>query len=209
MAAFNWHIGSYRKGRATSQSNYIWRRDTFSGRDDLVAAGCGNLPGWSHEDPAVFFAAADLYERQNGSACRHLVVALPRELSHPQHVSLVEKLIARDIGAKPHQYAIHSAPEQGGEHPHAHIVYSDRVPDEIDRPADAYFRRSNAKSPALGGCRKDSGGQTPRQLQVGIVNRKKLWADLQNEALGAAGHAARVDHRSGEWKPGDEETEAD
>lgn len=200
MAIFNWHIGSYQKGRATSQSSYIWRRDNFSAKDDLVATGCGNLPVWCIGDPLTFFQAADYYERQNGSACRHLVITLPRELSVPEWILLVEELIARDLGLKPYQFAIHNPREDAQEHPHAHILYSDRVPDGINRPAPLFFRRPNATSPELGGCRKDSGGQSPKQLRIAVINRKKLWAELQNEALEAAGHAARVDHRSCESK---------
>jgi hypothetical protein len=201
MAIFNWHIGSYQKGRASSQSDYIWGRNHWADRKDVVASGCGNLPSWCYGDPARLFEAADLYERQNGSACRHLVITLPRELSLGQWISLVETLIPRDLGPKPYQYAIHNGHEETGEHPHAHIVYSDRVPDGIDRPPEVFFRRPHAKSPALGGCAKDSGGQSPKQLRIAVINRKKLWADLQNEALEAAGHAARVDHRVGRSTP--------
>lgn len=202
MAIFNWHIGSYRRGRATSQSNYIWRRDHFSIHDDLVATGCGNLPDWCHGDPTQFFAAADLHERQNGAACRQLVISLPHELSLPEWTGLVETLIARDIGPKPYQYAIHNPSEDSREHPHAHILYSDRVPDGLERPAEAFFRRPNPKSPASGGCKKDSGGQSPKRLRLAVISRKKLWADLQNKALEAGGHAARVDHRCGESNQG-------
>lgn len=196
MAIFKWHIESYGKGRATTQSDYIWRRQQFSDRNDLVATGCGNLPAWCFGDPAVLFAAADRHERQNGSACRHLVVTLPRELGLADWIRLVEDLIARDIGPKPYQYAIHNDPDRKEEHPHAHIVYSDRVPDGLDRPAEMFFRRPNAKAPELGGCKKDSGGQSPKLLRIAVIKRKKQWADLQNQALGAAGHSARVDYRS-------------
>lgn len=196
MANFNWHIESYGKGRAAPQSKYIWRRGFWIDRDDLVATGCGNLPSWCEGDPTAFFAAADLYERQNGSACRHLVVSLPRELSLPAWVSLVETLITRDIGSKPYQYAIHLHGDDGKEHPHAHILYSDRMPDGLDRPPELFFCRPHPTVPALGGRKKDSGGQSPKQLRIEVIERKKLWADVQNEALAAGGHAARVDHRS-------------
>lgn len=195
MANFNWRIGSYQKGRATSQSDYIWRRNHCNIRDDLVASGCGNLPEWCHGDPAVLFAAADLYERKNGSACRHLVISLPRELDLHRWIRLVEDLIARDLGAKPYQYAIHNDPSRQEMHPHAHIVYSDRVPDGLDRSAETFFRRPNPKQPGLGGCKKDSGGQSPMRLRLKVLERKKLWADLQNEALALAGLNVRVDHR--------------
>jgi len=195
MAQFNWHIGSYQKGRATSQSDYIWRRNNFHGPNDLVASGSGNLPSWCNNDPAVFFGAADCYERQNGSACRHLVVTLPRELSIQEWIRLVEALISRDIGKKAFQYAIHNPCKDELGHPHAHILYSDRVPDELDRPVELFFRRHNPASPTLGGCKKDSGGQSPKQLRISVIKRKALWAELQNQALEGAGHAARVDYR--------------
>lgn len=198
MALFNWHISSYQKGGATSQSNYIWRREDFIGPDDLVASGSGNLPHWCNNDPAIFFHAADLFERKNGSACRHLVISLPRELGLQEWIDLVGMLINHDIGKKPYQWAIHRASKDGSDHPHVHIVYSDRVPDELDRPAETFFARFNPASPTLGGCKKDSGGQSPKQLRISVIRRKKLWADLQNEALKAAGHAACVDPRLGD-----------
>lgn len=196
MTQFNWHIGSYRRGRATSQSDYIWRRNQFATRDDLIATGCGNLPAWCQGDPRVFFSAADRHERENGSACRHLVITLPRELGLPEWVALVDKLVAQDLGRKPYQYGIHNPGDGAEQHPHAHIVYSDRVPDEVDRPPEVFFRRSNPKSPELGGCKKDSGGRSAKQLRLEVIGRKKLWADLQNDALREAGRPERVDHRS-------------
>ena len=196
MANFNWHIQSYRKGRATSQSNYIWRQGQFSTRDDLVATGCGNLPAWSRDDPTLFFAAADAHERRNGAACRHLVLSLPRELDAPAWTDLVEALIAKDIGPKPFQYAIHNTQAGSEEHPHVHILYSDRVPDRVERSADTFFKRANPKASELGGCRKDSGGQSPKRLRIAVVERKKLWAELQNDALAKAGSSARVDHQT-------------
>lgn len=201
MANFNWHIESYRKGSAIWQSDYLWRRGQWSHIGDVVASGCGNLPAWCHGDPALFFAASDTYERQNGSACRHLVVTLPRELCLADWISLVEALIAGDLGNKPYQYAIHNKGDDGEEHPHAHILYSDRVPDGLDRAASLFFCRANPKSPELGGCRKDSGGQSPKQLRLAVIGRKKLWQDLQNEALKVRGHSVRVDYRSGESNP--------
>ena len=198
MANFNWHIGSYQKGRATSKSDYIWRRNNFHGINDLVASGSGNLPHWCNNNPAIFFGAADCYERQNGSACRHLVLTLPLELSLSEWISLVETYIALDIGPKPFQYAIHNPSKGGLGHPHVHILYSDRVPDELDRPAETFFRRHNPVSPTFGGCKKDSGGQSPMQMRISVIKRKALWAEVLNQALEAAGYSARVDHRSGE-----------
>jgi hypothetical protein len=72
----------------------------------------------------------------------------------------VETLIHRDIGPKPYQFAIHVPREDDQEHshPHAHILYCDRIPDEHERPPEIFFRRFNPAAPELGGCKKDSGG---------------------------------------------------
>lgn len=197
MANFNWHIESYRKGRATFPSDYIGGHGQWSERDDVVATGCGNLPGWCSGNPRTFFAAADIYERSNGAACRQLVVSLPRELSVSEWIPLVEAFIQRDMGGKPHQYAIHDA-HGPADHPHAHIVYSDRIPDAFDRPPETFFSRHNANFPDRGGCKKDSGGKSAKQLRLEVIGRKKRWAEIQNEALEAAGHDVRVEYQSGE-----------
>jgi hypothetical protein len=193
MAIFNWKINSLKKGRATAHSDYVWRRNQFSDRDDLVATGFGNLPAWCEGDPGQLFRGADLYERSNGSACRELVVALPRELDISDWIQLIETLIEQDIGRKPYQYAIHLPnTTRGEEYPHAHILYSDRVPDEHDRPPETFFRRFNAAKPELGGCRKDSGGKSPVEVRMTVIGRKELWATIQNQVLAAGGHSARV-----------------
>ena len=121
-------------------------------------------------------------------------MALPRELNPDQRRALVEDFIAQEIGGKhAYQWAIHTpnAALEKGEQPHAHIMYSERMVDGIDRDPAQYFKRYNAKAPENGGCRKDSAG-TEERLQA----TRQRWADVQNLHLERHGHAARVDHRS-------------
>lgn len=197
MAIFYWHIGSWQKGRASRQSNYIWGIEEFSSKEAVVHTAYGNLPHWCQHDPAAFWRTADRHERINGSAGRELVVSLPREFGLREWIALVDNLIRRDTGAKPYQYAIHVPMADGGDglQPHAHILYSDRIPDNYDRPPEQFFSRFNSAAPEIGGCKKESGGQTAKQLRLELFRRKELWANLQNQALAAAGHEARVSHR--------------
>lgn len=197
MANMNWDIKSVQKGGAASSSNYIWGRDDFNYKDEVVATGCGNLPYWCDEDPQVFFLNSDLYERKGGAAARHLTVSLPRELELHEWIALVEALIARDIGCKPYQYAIHLPHRDDDEnaHPHAHILYSDRLPDDVERTEETFFCRPNPTAPERGGCKKDTGGKSRRHMGALAAERRKVWAELQNSALAAGGHDARVDHR--------------
>ena len=75
-------------------------------------------------------------------------------------------------------------------------MYSDRIPDGIERTEKQSFARYNRKKPELGGCRKDSGGKTSIELRDDVIATRKKIATLQNEALAAHGHDGRVDHRS-------------
>ncbi|NUA25988.1 MobA/MobL family protein [Cupriavidus basilensis] len=201
MASYHFSIKSKQKGRAADHSNYIARERGHSRSDedtDLITTGFGNMPGWTNGNPFAYWKTADQHERANGAACREWVLALPRELDHEQQQAMVQEMIAATIGDKPYQYAIHNpcGALDGIEQPHAHVIYSDRRPDGIERSAEQHFRRYNPTNPAAGGCRKDSGGKSPQALREEVVGWRETWAQIQNQALAKYGHEARVDHRS-------------
>ena len=201
MASYYFKVKSRKKGNAAEHSRYITREGKYHEDEeatDLVATGSGNLPEWTNGNPIAFWKAADRHERVNGAACREFQLALPRELTSAHHVEIVEQFIEQALPEKPHEYAIHSPTGalSGEVQPHAHVIFSDRVPDGIERDAEQMFRRYNPVNPSHGGCRKDSGGKSPLELRDQLVAQRKLWADIQNTALEKHGHAARVDHRS-------------
>ncbi len=197
MASYHCTVKVGGKGKAASHSAYISREGKYSGREryeDLEATAHANMPKWAEHNPAHFWEAADEFERANGATYREIEIALPRELSPDQRRDLVEDFIERELGGKhSYQWAIHTpkAALEGNEQPHAHIMYSERTIDGLDRDPDHYFKRYNAKNPEKGGCRKDSAG-TEDRLQA----TRMLWADVQNAHLERHGHQVRVDHRS-------------
>jgi len=201
MASYHFSIKSKQRGRATDHANYITRESRHRCDDedsDLVATGFGNMPAWANGNPLAYWKAADKHERANGAACREWVLALPRELTVEQQQTIVLELIATMIPGKPYQYAIHNprGSIDGADQPHAHVIYSDRKPDGIERPAEQHFRRYNPVDPASGGCRKDSGGKSPAELNKEVMGLREAWANIQNRALKDAGHNTHVDHRS-------------
>lgn len=198
MASFHHRINSGKKGAAREHAAYIERQGRYSDREDLVHADYGNLPDWADGNPLKFWKAADTHERTNGAAYREHVIALPNELSLEQNCVLAERLARELVGTKPYQLAIH-APEGklgGIANPHMHLMYSDRVQDGIDRPADQMFSRYNSNHPEIGGCRKDSGGKSPMVLRDEVIATRKKIADIQNHALAEHGFDETVDHRS-------------
>ena len=197
MASYHCSVKVGGKGQASGHAAYIAREGSYAeraGYEDLEATGYGNLPSWAEHEPSVFWTAADRHERANGTTYREIEIALPRELNPAQRRELVLDFIQQEIGERhAHQWAIHNpgAALAGGEQPHAHLMYSERTADGIERDPEQYFKRYNAKHPELGGCRKDSAGTEERLLET-----RQRWADVQNAHLQQHGHAARVDHRS-------------
>ena len=198
MASFSFHISSGGRGSALGHSKYVARRGYHSAKNDLVLSGCGNLPAWSDGNPERFWEAADAYERVNGAAYRELIIALPNALAGDPLLPLVEDLVHALVGPRPYQYAVHSRPSslQGEQNLHVHVMYSDRMPDGIERSPEQTFSRFNPHSPALGGCRKTSGGRSMMQVRDELIAMRKRAADIQNVHLALHGHTVRVDHRT-------------
>lgn len=197
MSTYHCSVKVGGKSQAGGHAAYIAREGHYAeraGYEDLEATGYGNMPAWAEGEPALFWSAADQHERANGATYREIEIALPRELNPAQRQELVLDFIRQEIGDRhAHQWAIHNpgAALAGGEQPHAHLMYSERTADGIERDPAQYFKRYNGKHPELGGCRKDSAGTEERLLET-----RQRWAEVQNAHLQQHGHAARVDHRS-------------
>lgn len=198
MASFHYSIKSGKKNTAADHAAYISRQGKYNQREDLIAEGHGNMPEWARGKPSVFWRTGDKHERANGAVYREHEIALPSELTLEQNLALVDAMIDSILGNKPYQYAVHApcSSIEGATNIHVHLMFSDRLQDDIDRPPEQLFKRYNAKQPENGGCRKDSGGKNRVELKEEVIQTRKNCADLQNSALKNYGHAARVDHRS-------------
>jgi len=157
------------------------------------------MPAWAAHKPSEFWKAADTFERSNGCTYREIEIALPRELKPEQRLELVRDFVRQEIGDRhAYQFAIHNpkAAIAGGEQPHAHIMFSERLNDGIHRDPDQYFKRANGKDPERGGAKKVRFGETPTERKEHLVAQRERWADLQNKHLERYQHADRVDARS-------------
>ncbi|NUD51651.1 mobilization protein MobA, partial [Escherichia coli] len=116
-----------------------------------------------------------------------------------QRLELVRDFVQQEIGDRhAYQFAIHNpkAAIAGGEQPHAHIMFSERINDGIHRDPEQYFKRANTKEPERGGAKKARFGETPTERKEYLVAQRERWADLQNKHLERYQHADRVDSRS-------------
>lgn len=201
MASYHLSVKVGGKGKALAHANYIAREDKYARRrdDDLVYAESGNMPNWAAHNPAEFWAAADAHERANGCTYREIEIALPRELDDVQRLALVREFVSQEIGERhAYQFAIHNpkAAIAGGEQPHAHIMFSERQCDGIERDPEQYFKRANSKHPERGGAKKVRFGETPTERKAYLTEQRSRWAVLQNTYLEKYQHDDRVDARS-------------
>ena len=82
----------------------------------------------------------------------------------------------------PYTLAIHRG-GTNGENPHAHLMFSERGNDGIERSGEQWFKRYNAKAPEKGGARKSRAAKAGDWLD----KTREAWEREANRALERAG----------------------
>ena len=193
------------KVSAKGHAAYILRER--KDKDDLVYTG-RQLPQWAKGSAQKFFEAAARYEDKGNSRYKELEMSLPNELTLEQNLEIVSAFIANHLSNHYYACAVHekAGALSGERHPHVHIMFSERLIDEVERlkerPAYKYFKRA---AKPLKGEREAS---IERRKEHGAPKDKK-WHDknyllqirtdfaaIQNEVLEKYGKTIRVDHRT-------------
>lgn len=196
MATYHLSMKTGEKGKAEAHSLYVDREGKYSDKPDLEYSESGNMPSWA-ETPRDFWKAADEYERANGTTYRGIEIALPRELTPEQRIELVQGFVKEHLADHPYTLDIHNPPAaiDGGEQPHAHVMFSERKQDGIERDTEQFFKRANKKEPEKGGAAKaEKWNGKDRNQHLELI--RESWAKHQNIALERAGRPERVDHRT-------------
>ena len=187
------------KGRAKKHYLYIAKDEYYEkDLDEVVYSVSGNLPSWATGDPKLFFTTADEYERANGTAYREHILSLPRELNHQQRVELVGDWIAQEMGEKyAYQAVIHNKIAlDGGEQPHLHLMFSERLIDGIERTPEQFFKRYNSKNPSKGGCKKDNTGLKTAERKQLLKQTRERAERMINKHLVNHRHEPTADFRN-------------
>lgn len=186
MATAHLSVKVGKVGKGLPHAEYISRLGKYEKKlkqgEKLEAAESGNMPKWAFDNPLMFWRAADQYERANGAVYREHEIALPRELNAEQRAELVRDWVRQELGDK-HAYTwvIHNKTAlDGGEQPHVHLMYSERMNDGIERDPEQYFRRYNPKYPERGGAKKHRSGETPSERKAALKAQRWRWEILHN-----------------------------
>ena len=179
---------------ARAKSDYIEREGRYEkDGEELEHKEHGNMPEWAEDDPGKYWEAADEHERANGRLYSEVQFALPKELNEDERREAASSFAERLTGGErlPYTLAIHRG-GTNGENPHAHLMFSERGNDGIERSGEQWFKRYNAKAPEKGGARKSRAAKAGDWLE----QTRKAWEQTANRALERAGRAERIDGRS-------------
>lgn len=205
MAIYHLNVSTGSKGggqSAAAKSDYIEREEKYAkGKEEIAHIEHGNMPEFAQNNPREYWQAADKFERSNARLFRQIEFALPIELSLEQQIVLAHKFATTITGkeAMPYTLAIHKGEydHQGkktdtSENPHVHLIISERANDGITRDAEMWFKRANKQQPEKGGAAKSKSMESRDWL----METRKLWATMANEALEHAGKTEKIDHRT-------------
>ena len=194
------NVGSRSGGQsARAKDDYIEREGSYSKKDpeECEHVEHGHMPAWAQDDPRTYWSASDEHERANGRLYREIQFALPNELSPEARRDLAGRFAEQLTREErlPYTLAIHkgtSPKPDKPDNPHAHLMFSERANDGIERSAERWFKRHNAKAPEHGGARKSRAAMPKEWLE----QTRAKWEQTANRALEQAGRAERIDGRS-------------
>lgn len=194
-----------KKVSAKEHADYILREGKET--TDLIFQS-SQLPSWADGSAQKFFQAATRYEDKGNRRYKELEMSLPNELTLEQNLEIVNGFIGKHLRNHYYTYAIHEklGAISGEKHPHVHIMFSERLIDDIERekerPACRYFKR--AAKPLKG----EKEASFERRREHGAPKDKKWhdknflgqiradFAEIQNKVLEKYGKTIRVDHRT-------------
>lgn len=194
------------KGEASTWHDYVMREGIHAPKEGdkerVIIKEHGNMPYWVKDGDEKFFweMADDKEPYQNGTTYRQHIVSLPRGLTDEQLIALGRKHIEKhNQGRFAYTMAIHCPIGMDGkEQPHLHYMFNEKIIDGIERGADTYFKRYNAKNPHKGGGKKDNTGLTHEQRDIQLQEVRNQWEVTCNEFLAEIGSNERIDMRN--WK---------
>ena len=191
MANYHLNISYGRVGKGGPHIDYILGQNKYANKEKEIKYTNHNLPNWS-KSPKDFWIAGDEKERINGTVYKEIRISLPNELTEEKNIELLNEFLDIILEGKYHySVSIHSKESSYKNeilNTHAHIMFSPRELDGIERNKDIFFKRANAKSPERGGCKKNTEWNNIEKL----LEIRKIWEDLQNKYLENANINERV-----------------
>lgn len=149
------HKVTVARNKAKLEWEHLMREGAYAERKDLRFYDPFNFPRWA-DTALTFFQASEKYERRGGLWSSVLRCTLPRGLSQRESIDLTRRFIDKVLPVHAGFWVLHEPVASDGQpQPHAHILFSSRRLDGIERTPAQFFGRYNPGHPDWGGARKD------------------------------------------------------
>lgn len=180
MAIYRLNTSNGRVGSASPHVNYIMGEGEYKYKQDEIIYQAHHMP--NDLTPCEFWKLADDNEPVNGRTYREFKITLPHEFSKKENIELLNEFIKKELG-NDYYYSVvihdKESSEKGINNVHAHLMFSERKIDGIERKPEKFFRKFCHTNPAKGGAKKEP-SWTKREKLLEI---RKDWEDILNQRL--------------------------
>ena len=180
MAIYRLNTSNGRVGSASPHVNYIMGEGEYKYKQDEIIYQAHHMP--NDLTPREFWKLADDNEPVNGRTYREFKITLPHEFTREENIELLNEFIKKELG-NDYYYSVvihdKESSEKGINNVHAHLMFSERKIDGIERKPEKFFRKFCHTNPAKGGAKKEP-SWTKREKLLEI---RKDWEDILNQRL--------------------------
>lgn len=180
MAIYRLNTSNGRVGSASPHANYIMGEGEYKYKQNEIIYQAHHMP--NDLTPHEFWKLADENEPVNGRTYREFKLTLPHEFTKEENIELLNEFIKKELG-NDYYYSVvihdKESSEKGINNVHAHLMFSERKIDGIERKPEKFFRKFCHTNPAKGGAKKEP-SWTKREKLLEI---RKDWEDILNQRL--------------------------
>lgn len=180
MAIYRLNTSNGRVGSASPHANYIMGEGEYKYKQNEIIYQAHHMP--NDLTPHEFWKLADENEPVNGRTYREFKLTLPHEFTKEENIELLNEFIKKELG-NDYYYSVvihdKESSEKGVNNVHAHLMFSERKIDEIERKPEKFFRKFCYTNPAKGGAKKEPSWTKKEKL----LEIRKDWEDILNQRL--------------------------
>ena len=180
MAIYRLNTSNGRVGSASPHANYIMGEREYKYKQNEIIYQAHHMP--NDLTPHEFWKLADDNEPVNGRTYREFKLTLPHEFPKEENIELLNEFIKKELG-NDYYYSIiihdKESSEKGINNVHAHLMFSERKIDGIERKPEYFFRKNCYKNPTKGGAKKEVSWKKREKL----LEIRKDWENILNQKL--------------------------
>ena len=184
MAIYRMNTNNGNVGSASPHADYIMGEGRYEYKKNEIIYQHSHIPSGITE--REFWKLADENEPVNGRTYREFKLTLPHEFTKEENIALLNEFIEKELG-NDYYYTVVIHDKESSEHGinnvHAHLMFSERKLDGIEREPENFFKKYCYRSPSKGGPKKEPSWTKKSKL----FEIRQSWEDVLNKHLEAKG----------------------